>query len=278
MPLALPFVAAALIAQSVSVSIAAAPRVEQFRYRFDNPSTFDTSALVPHFFEQRYDVVPLWFAADARYRIGEIDAATSAGLSLRRQRHGSDIDTFNQPTGDVVTSGTDGQVLLRSWEVRQRLAVPLSGQWSVGLTIGLRHDAADFLPDDRIVTHSLPASTTRTFITDREFTASNVFSFGIDAERVLALDRHWRLSYGAGVKPIMRAQLVVQLPDKYPGVDLTFVAASAGAGAHVAIEHESARWRVGVTMRGVGAWAYRPSAAYTLQSASIAIEAGVRIR
>ncbi len=278
MPLALPFVAAALIAQSVSVSLAAAPRVEQFHYRFDNPSTFDTATLVPHFFEQRYDVVPLWFSAEARYRLGEIEATTTAGMSLRRERHGSDIDTFNQPTGDVVTSGTDGRVLLRSWDIRQRLAVPVSGQWSVGMNVGLRHDAAEFLPDDRIVTHSLPASTTRTFITDREFTTSNVFSFGIDAERVHAIDAHWRVRYGADVQPIMRAELLVQLPDKYPGVDLTFVALSAGARAHLALEHERARWRIGVAVRGAGAWAYRPSAAYTKRSVSITVEAGIRLR
>jgi len=269
-----PLVAVALLAQSISVSAAVAPRVEQFRYRFDNPSSFGTAALVPHFFEQRYDAVPVWFSAEARYRLGGSAAATSAAISLRGRTHGSDIDTFFQPSGDVATSGTNGDVMLRSLELRQRIAVGATRGWLWALTMGYRHDRADFLPDDRIVTHTTPPSVVRTFITDRETAISQAMTFGVEATRERALNDRWHVTIGAGVQPLVRGRLLVQLPDKYPGVDLIFTALSAGATARVSVERRAHGWRAGVAVSGEGAWAYRPSSAYALRGVSIAVFAG----
>jgi hypothetical protein len=270
----LPLVTAAFIAQSLSISAAVAPRLEQFRYRFDNPSSFNTEELVPHFFEQRYDVIPVWFAADARYRIGRTAAATSVRLSLRGRTHGSDIDTFRQPSGDIATSGTDGEVMLRSWEVSQRLAIADARGWSLGLTVGYRRDRADFLPDDRIVTHTVPASITRTFITDRETTVGQTLSIGMDAERRRAITDHWTLTIGAGAQPVVRGFLLVQLPDKYPGVDLWFTSLGGGATAYATLARRIGRWHAGVTVSGAGAWGYQRSSAYALRSVGVAFAAG----
>ena len=274
----LPLITAALVAQSLSVSVAVAPRAEQFHHRFDNPSSFNTAELVPHFFEQRYDTVPLWFSADARYRLGDSTGATSAAVSLRRRTHGSDIDTFLQPSGDVATSGTDGDVTLGSWEVAQRFGIARARGWDFGATVRYRRDRADFLPDDRIVTHTQPASITRTFITDRETTVSQTMAFGLDAERVRALNDRWQMAIGAGVQPMVRGWLLIQLPDKYPGQDLNFSSVSSGADVHWTIERTGARWHGGLTMRGAGVWGYQKSSTYSLRSVSVAIFAGPRRR
>ena len=51
-------VAAIVIAQAQpawTISVSIEPARESLRYRFDNPSSFNTVELVPHFFEQTYD-------------------------------------------------------------------------------------------------------------------------------------------------------------------------------------------------------------------------------
>lgn len=274
----LPLITSVLIAQSLSVSAAVTPRAEQFHYRFENPSSFNTAELVPHFFEQRYDVIPVWFSAEARYRAGGTQSVTTAAVSLRGTTHGSDIDTFLQPSGDVATSGTDGDVRLRSWEIRQRVSLADARGWLIGMTFGYRHDAADFLPDDRIVTHTSPASITRTFITDREFTSSQVIAVGADVERVHTLSGGWQIRLGAGVQPLVAARLLIQLPDKYPGVDLTFAAFSAGATAHWSLERNAGRLRLGIAMQAAATHGYRQSSLYSSRGVNVSVFAGTRER
>jgi len=275
----LPLVTAALIAQSLSpqapsLTVAVTPRVEEFRYRFDHPSSFNTTALVPHFFEQRYDVVPTWLSTEARYRIGGLSAASAVHVSLRARTRGSDIDTFQQPSGDVVTSGTDGDVMLWSWNVTQQIAVGEARGWALSITAGYRRDRAEFLPDDRIVTHTVPASMTRTFITDRETTTSQRLAFGLGMERTLAVGNEWTATFGAAAQPVVRAQLVIQLPDKYPGVDLRYTALGAGASAFCTLTRRVGQWHTGVTVNGGGVWAYRSTAAYELRSLSVSVFVG----
>ena len=270
----LPLAAVALISQSISFSAAVAPRIEQFRFRFDNPSSFSTSELVPHFFEQRYDAIPVWFSAGARYAFAGASASTTISASLGGRTHGSDIDTFSQPGGDIVTSGTDGDVTLQSWALSQRVNVGAAGGWDLALTADYRRDHADFLPDDRIVTHSSPASVTRTFITDRETTVSQVLSLGVEASRGHVINERWHMTVGAGVQPVVRGRLLIQLPDKYPGVDLIFNAVSGGAAAHWTIERRAKHWHAGVTVTGAGVWAYRRSSTYALRGLGVSIFAG----
>ena len=263
-----------VLAQSITLSAALSHHTEHFAYRFENPSSFDTAELVPHFFEQRYDVVPLWFQTTARYRFGTA-VSTSFGVSLRERTNGSDIDTFLQPSGDVVTSGSDGDVMLRSWTLSQGFALARKGAWSFDATLDYRRDSAEFPPDDRIVTHTLPPSVVRTFITDRETTVSQTFALTFVAEGERALSDRWHMAFAAGVQPLIRARLLVRLPDKYPGVDLVFNAISAGATGRWTVEHRARRFRAGITLGGAAAWGYRESSAYSLRSFSVALFAGM---
>lgn len=270
-------IAAALLAQTLTVSVSAAPRIETFRFHFENPSTFDSSELVPHFFEQRYRAPAPWFALTAHYKNNDITFETVASTSLHARTRGSDIDTFELPGGDVATSGTDGEVMMRSWQVSQRAVIDLNAGWTAGVIAEFRSDHADFLPDNIVVTHTQPPSRATRFTTDREMTTTRIFSAGAVAERV---QQHgaWRVRYGGSVQPLIAAHLVVQLPDKYPGVDLPFSAFSAGASAHASVERRLQRWFVGASISASAAWSYRRTSSYSMRGVTFAVTSGVGIR
>ena len=73
-------------------------------YRFENASSVDTASLVPHFFVQHYESTQPWLVARARYPVGGGMGETTGGYAPERLAFASDIDTFFQPGGDVVTS------------------------------------------------------------------------------------------------------------------------------------------------------------------------------
>ena len=99
--------------RAVSVTVGYEISVERLRYRFENPSMFDTLFLVPHAFTQSYRASNQWVVAAVAYRLGGDRFATEAGFTPRRRTRGSDFDTFNNP-GDVIVYGTDGHVQMRS--------------------------------------------------------------------------------------------------------------------------------------------------------------------
>src|SRR4051794_2300801 len=75
-----------------------------YRYRFENPSTFDTPQLVPHFFEQKYDTNNDWLVGRASYGT-RLRATSEAAIARSAMRSATDFDTFFDPSGDVITSG-----------------------------------------------------------------------------------------------------------------------------------------------------------------------------
>lgn len=256
-----PLVAAALLAQSVSVTAGVSASSAPTRFRFENPSTFNTAELVPHFFEQKYDLPSLALWAQASYGGPARNASTRISLRPRRNTRGSDIDIFFQPSGDVVTSGTDGPITFGGFAIDQRLAVTTLRGWQIGAQLGYQRDRSEFLPDDRVVTHTQPSSVTRTFITDRETTIAQIMRVGASARRERVVE-HWRSRLDVGIQPVVGARLLIRLPDKYPGVDLIYSGLSVGSGASWTLEHGGSRWRAGVTLSASGAWGYRRSATY----------------
>jgi len=126
---------AATSSEAVAQSADASPQLlfgielrrDRFGYHFTNPSSFDTSALVPHFFEQRYVADNLW--ADVRLRyFAHVRWETFVGVTPgARRRSADDHDTFFDPDGSVVVSGTTGGVLIRSFEVSQRAEISRAG-------------------------------------------------------------------------------------------------------------------------------------------------------
>ena len=204
-------------------------------YRFENESSFDSAGLVPHFFVQHYESTQPWLVARVRYPLGAVMGETAAGYAPERLAFASDIDTFLQPGGDVVTSGTSGEARLRGVSIDQRIGLGRVHGWPIGFRARYTNRHADFLPADRVVTHTQPPSETREFITLHEMTTSHEIRAGIDVETPGDLDGGWRLEGGGAVWPAVRGRLVTELPEKYPGLDIVFDALAFGGEARVAL-------------------------------------------
>lgn len=249
------------LAQTPSIEASAGQRTLRYDYRFENDSSFDTAFLVPHFFEQRYDVSAPELSVTARYGAGRRRLATTVSFAPEASATGSDVDTFVQPDGDIATSGTDGGVRLSSIGLRQSVSVIERTDWELAMTFEWRRDKAEFLPADRVVTHTQPPSETREFITDRETTTSQVFGAGVEAQwhrRGFAI-----AAYGS---PAMRARLLTLLPDKYPGRDIVFTALAWTAGARASVTHSLGPIDAGLWISADAARPYRQSARYARSS------------
>lgn len=256
---------------SPSFALAVDSRVERYAYHFDNDSRFDTASLVPHFFEQRYHTGHTGLTFTAGYLLFGALATTECGVTPRAATSGSDFDTFFQPSGDVVTSGTDGGVLLQSFSVRQRFTVSAHPHWSAGLALAYRRSRADFSPSDIVVTHTLPPSTSRTFTTARETTWSYIFETGAFVETTRPIGARWVVTAAATATPATRARLVTALPDTYPGQNVAFEALAFGAEGRVAFERRWSRWRGGIALSVSGTRGYRRTASYEQQAVSVAV-------
>jgi hypothetical protein len=246
-------------------------RDEHVRYHFTNDSNFDTAALVPHFFEQKYDASNTWIVFGADYRLAGAAARTEVAWAPARTTAGSDLDTFFDPGGDVIVSGTDGTVSMGSLAVSQRFGITRWHDWTLGVTVGYRRSRAEFPPDFIVVTHTTPPSTSRTFTTDRETTWSQVIESGFTADRRWMLDGRWCVAASAEALPITRGRLTISLPDKYPGMDINAEALAFGAHGRVAIERAVGSLTIGAGATFGGAWSYQAKSAYTTHSVGVIV-------
>ena len=174
---------------------------DHFRYTFENPSNIDTDFPVPHSFTQRYVADNQWIFGSARYSVRDDVMQTEFAITPERQTPGSDLDTFYDPNHDVVVSGTSGDVMLRSLRFAQWSEGRLFGlPWRVGYVY--RRDRSQFLPTDRIVTHSNPQSEARSPTFGHETTISHVHEIPIEVSRAWNVSA-WRLVPRAEVSPLI---------------------------------------------------------------------------
>lgn len=248
---------------SPGIGVRIEQRRERFDYHFENPSNFEPGPLVPHSIDQRYEADNTWLFFSAGYRFLNAPAFTEIGLTPRITTPGSDIDTFYQPSGDVITSGTRGEVRLRSFSVQQKFDLASWHAWTFGVTVAYRRSSMDYLPSDRIVTHTAPASETREPVDGNETTWSHVFQSGFTAAAPLKSGERWRMGAAVEAYPISRARLNVSLPDKYPGEVIS--GDTFGFGLHTRITLER-RWDVltcGAGLKAARIWGYRDSSSYS---------------
>jgi hypothetical protein len=237
-------------------------RAERFTYRVENPSNFEPGPLVPHFFEQIYDADNAWLFVTAQYRLFGEPASTEVGVTPRVTRAGSDVDTFFQPSGDVITSGTRGHVRLESLAIQQRIEMARGRYWALGVTAGYRRSEMDFLPSDRIVTRSLPPSETREPVGGDETTWSHVVESGVTLRAPFDVGGGWRLIVDGEGLPLTRARLTISLPLKYPGELIRQDTFSFGARGRLAVERLTGRVSLGASLTLGGAWGYQSGANY----------------
>jgi hypothetical protein len=248
-------------------------RRDHFRYTFENPSNIDTEFLVPHSFTQRYVANNQWVFASARYSIHDDVMKTEFAMTPERQTPGSDLDTFQDPGNDVVVSGTAGEVMLRSLRAAQWSEGRLFGlPWRVGYVY--RRDRAQFLPTDRVVTHSNPRSEVRSPTFGHETTISNVHEIAIQVSRPHNLSSGWRLVPRAEVSPLIVARLTTKLPDKYPGQSIIFAAKSIGIGGEVELVRRQG-WPIEIVVGYGQTWGYRAAAQFRRNSVAASLRIGI---
>ena len=245
-------------AKSWSVGLTSELSRESWRFHFDNPSTYDTEELVPHFFEQTYDLDSVWLGARMAHPAGSYRGELAVLLTPQRTRRADDFDTFFQPDGNVVVTGTTGGASVRSWRIAERLQL---GRWrgtDFTFEYAYHRHRARYHDGDGITTTTLPPSITHRLVTTRETTISELH------ELKWSVARERRAAGGTfdgaiGVVPVTFGRLTVDLPDKYPGRLLVFqsrVGAIDGRLGYNVIRPRLS-WRIGVRAGSTFGWRSR---------------------
>jgi hypothetical protein len=246
-------------------------RRDRFSYHFENPSAFDTSVLVPHFFEQRYKADNAWAVGRLRYTAG-LRWETALGATLSRASTGDDDDTFFDPDGTVWVSGTTGGLSIHSFEVSQRAEVGRLDALHFAVGYRLRLDHSTFHVGHKTVTQNgmLVAATD---VSSPETTTSQMHevTFGLNAARMLG--GAWRVAGDGELAPTTIGRLAVRLPEKYPGMDLVFVAHAFSASADVRLTRLG-RWPVELGLKADQTWSYGSTNRLTRQVFGLHVSVG----
>jgi hypothetical protein len=259
-------------ALQAQLAVGAEIQRDRFTYHFDNPSSADTPFLVPHFFEQHYVADNVWLTGAARYAAG-IRWETAAGVTPQRTSTGDDYDTFFNPDGTVIVSGTTGGISIRSFRISQRAELARVGPVTLVAGYRLRVDRSDFQLGHKTVTRN-NVIVTAIDVATRELTSSQVHEVLVGARLMRAVTPAWTLSIDGEVAPTTVGRLLVQLPDKYPGEDLVFLAKVAATTGRVALARRTRRWTVEVSVDAGKTWSYRSEATLARQTLGARFHAG----
>ncbi len=248
-------------------------RRDRFRYRFENASSFNTAALVPHHFEQSYRSDNNWLVAGARYSIFADAAETEIGITTERRARGEDYDTFFQPDGNIVVYGTTADVSLRGLRFSQRFESRDARGWRARMGYSYERDRSVFFPSLSTTTQTHPASSTSFWNAARETTISEVHQFQVGVMRRIVLSKTWMVAGIADVAPLRLARLTTVLPDKYPGQDIVFVSTGMSLAPRLDLAWERGRTSLAVTVAYDTTWNYVASN----QFHQSAVGGGIRI-
>lgn len=266
-----PGFAAAQSAAPPAVTAAYEVAHDRFRYHFKNPSTFDTPGLVPHDFTQTYWGDNQWLVVTARYLVGGRAMESEVAATPGRTTRGDDVDSFYLPSGDVATSGTSGQIELRSWRLRQAIALgrAVGFDWRTG--VQYRRDHSAFDPrQTKTVSHTQPPSTVSFTIDGSETTISDVFEIRLGVSRQWAPAPDWRVAATVDVAPTTRARLTTILPIKYPGREIVFTALVMTLNPTLTVTYGT-RWPLVVSVATTQTFSYAESRQFTRRAFTAAI-------
>lgn len=248
--------------------------IERVTYHFDNPSTYDTVDLVPHFFEQHYILDNTWLAGRSSYR-GGVDWRTEAAVTTSREALATDYDTFFNPGGVTWVAGTTGGARVRSFRVSQAVDIGRAGPLSLLGGHRLRADLADFLAGDRTEVRN-GQLVARTLVTSREHTRALMHEVFLEAFQIGELSDRWKLRLSLQVSPAAIHRLSIHLPDKYPGRTLLYQTATFAAATQVQLTGGSARWPLTLSIDAGRTWRYRSTQWVHRSRASFGIAGGRR--
>jgi hypothetical protein len=247
-------------------------RRDRIRYHFDNPSSADTAFLVPHFFEQTYEADSLWLVTTARYDAG-LRWETTAAITPERAGRADDYDTFIDPGDVLLVSGTTGDASMRSIRISQRADVGRLGAFGVWAGYRLTWDRFDFHLGHKTTTRD-GALIAASDVTAPEMTDSKVHELLAGVRAAPEIGGGWRVDLTGEVSPVTLARLSVQLPEKYPGQDLVFVAKGFTASGRVALRRPGRRWPVEIAGSFERAVSYRSTASLSRSAQSVTVSAG----
>jgi len=190
-------------------------------------------------------------------------------MTPQATRRADDFDTFFQPGGNVVVSGTTGNASIRSWRIEERVSLGYVRGIEFGAALGYRYDSARYHKGIGIVTMTAPPSETRRLVTTREFVSSRMLEGA-----VFMSARRRAFAVTADVVPAAAARLQVDLPDKYPGRLLVFGARYSSAGAEVRYARRIGPARAGMGVRAHATWPWRHAAEVHRRSFGVFLEMG----
>jgi hypothetical protein len=259
--------AARTAAAQVDVEVGAEVARDRSNWHFDNPSTYDTAALVPHYFEQRYTFDNLWLTGSAGYRAG-VDWRTTVGVTPVRTALATDYDTFFDPDGTVWTSGTTGDATMHAFRVSQELDLGRAGPLHLSGGYRWRMELADFLAGDKSDTRN-GVVVSRSIVTTREYTRGQTHALFIAATADRTLSPGWRLEGRGEVAPAAVNRLAIELPDKYPGQTILFQTTNLSMEGRAALVHTGATWHLTLALHAASTFNYY--ATQTLDRHSVAV-------
>ena len=227
---------------------------ERTTYHFDAPSSYDTSELVPHFFEQHYVLDNVWVELTAAYRAGA-DWKTSVGATPVRQAPATDFDTFYNPGGIVWVAGTTGDARVHSLRLEQEIELGRARGWRLSAGYRMQMDRADFLEGDRTDTRN-GVLVSRQVVTTREYTNAQSHLMFVRASHTLSISPQWQVRLSGDASPAALHRLAIQLPDKYPGQTLVYSTANLGTTGRVDLARTHSNWPIAVHARVGRTWRY----------------------
>jgi len=245
----------ARVTTQAQIQIGIEAQHDRFSYHFENPSSADTEFLVPHFFEQSYKADNIWLVGRAAYTAGGTRWETSGGFAPSRDSTATDFDTFFDPDGTVIVSGTTGGASIGSWRLGQR--AELMRRPSIALFAGyrLRVDRSDFDAGHKTVTRN-GILVEALEVTTRETTSSQLHEILAGVTLPVPLGGGWALTLDTEVAPIALGRLAVQLPDKYPGQNLVFLSKVGTATGQLRVARRREGWGFAIVADGSWTWSY----------------------
>jgi hypothetical protein len=244
-------------AAGAQVLVGVEQRRDRFTYRFENPSSIDTTQLVPHFFRQTYRLDNTWLVVSARYRV-RWQWETSGGLTPERTRAATDYDTFFDPDGTVWVSGTTGDSAVRSVRFSQQALLDRIGGMRLIGGYRFRMDRADFRLSHKTVTRN-GSTVSAADLPGMEHTRGVLHEIFVRLVFAPVSIGRWDLAVDADVAPAAIARLHIRLPEKYPGQDLVFGTSALTSTLHVAVARRNTSWPVEISFDAGRAWNYRSS-------------------
>ena len=197
--------------------------------------------LAPHEFVQTYTVDNQWGLIRGRYSLLGIDMESEAGITPQKTNHASDVDTFFQPDGNVVSSGTTGNASMLSYKFSQRAWLLDVKGTRIGGGYKYQRNRSDFQFGYSFETQTKPPSQIVERLPIPETTSARIHEFDVGFQHRWNLSHAVRFTGEVYVSPAAVRFLSTLLPVKYPGQDIVSSSVSYGVAPRIAVASQAGK-------------------------------------